>query len=78
MLNDKVTIEQHMKFSQTWFIYSSKRMSRIVFTGLETALAKVKVITAPTLKPRAIYGEHLTSVTPKENVGTGGKLLLVS
>lgn len=53
-------------------------MSRVVFTGLEAALTKVKVITAPTLKPRAIYGEHLTSVTPKENVGTGGKLLLVS
>lgn len=45
-------------------------MSRIVFTGPEAALAKVKVITAPTLKPGAIYREHLTSVTPKESVET--------
>jgi len=42
-------------------------MSRVVFTGLEAALTKIKVITAPTLKPGAIYREHLTSVTPKES-----------
>ncbi len=57
-------------YSQTWFIYSSEWMSRIMFTGPEAAVAKVKVITAPTLKPGAIYREHLASVTSKESVET--------
>lgn len=51
-------------FDLTWFIYSAKRMPGVVFSGLETRLTKVKVITASAFESWSVDGEHLTAITP--------------
>lgn len=50
----------------TRLVNPSERMSEVVFAGFEAAFAEIKVVTAPTLEPGSVNGEHLTTITPAD------------
>lgn len=61
------------QWGRTWLIDPAKGVSTVVLAGLEAVLTEVKVITVPALKPGAVDGKHLATITPtpeyrKENI----------
>lgn len=49
---------------RTWLIYSAKCMPGVVFSGLETRLTKVEVITVSAFESRSVDRKHLTAIAP--------------
>lgn len=49
---------------RTWLVYSAERVPGVVFSGLETGLTEIEVITVPALEPGPVDGEHLAAVAP--------------